>query len=97
MTHYKDHKEVALLYKTSKKNVFIHNESNIQIWIAFPDSVKTQARLWSWLLFLKVWIKKSYTELLCSLMTGAAGTGGGHVPAGYIIWITVNKYNALFT
>ena len=30
-------------------------------------------------------------------MTDAAGKGGGHIPAGYILWITVNRYVALFT
>ena len=30
-------------------------------------------------------------------MTGAAGKDGGHIPAGYMIWITVNKYVALLT
>ena len=42
--------------------------------------------------------KSSDSKILhCSLMTGAAGRGVGHIPAGFIIWIIVNKYVALFT
>ena len=54
------------------------------------------ARLWSWLLFLKVWIKISCTELHCNLMTSTAGRGDGHTPPVFIVWITVNIYVALF-
>ena len=30
-------------------------------------------------------------------MTGTSGRGGGHIPDGYIIWITVNIYVTQFT